>query len=47
MKFLGMKKENSLNIQLDVAYAVLLLASDEVGFITGIELPIDGKYITQ
>jgi len=32
---------------IDVAYAVLYLASDEAGFVTGSELVVDGGYTAQ
>ncbi len=29
---------------IDVAYAVLFLASDEAAWVTGVNLPVDGGY---
>jgi NAD(P)-dependent dehydrogenase (short-subunit alcohol dehydrogenase family) len=29
---------------IDVAYGVLYLASDEAGWVTGVNLPLDGGY---
>jgi len=31
----------------DIANAILFLASDEAGFITGANLPVDGGYTAQ
>ena len=31
---------------LDIAYAVLYLASDESAWVTGVALPVDGGYLT-
>ena len=33
-----------LGTPLDVAYAVLFLASDESSWVTGVNLPVDGGY---
>jgi 3alpha(or 20beta)-hydroxysteroid dehydrogenase len=32
---------------IEVAYAVLFLASDEASYITGVELEIDGGFLAQ
>ena len=36
---------NKMGTGWDVAHAALFLASDDAGFITGVELPVDGGYL--